>query len=271
MPAEQLWPAPPSHCKGTAPVTMDPMLKFNRAVPADRLRLLIFDLDGTLVDSRLDLTNSVNAMLRHLRRPELPSDVIASYVGDGTSMLVRRALGDPDDDMLFKTGLDYFLSYYREHKLDHTHVYPGALDALRQIQAADTRSSPIVMTVLTNKPVVPSRAIVEALGLNGFFARIYGGNSFPTKKPDPMGVQTLMHEFGVQPVEVLVIGDSDVDVLTGRNVGAWTCGVRYGFDPSRLEKAPPDILVDSPRELPLIFSPSSQSALNAEEFRNLPA
>jgi len=246
------------------------MLKFNCAVPAGRIRLLVFDLDGTLIDSRVDLTNCVNAMLRHLGRHELPTEVISSYIGDGAPMLVRRALGDPDDRKLFESGLDYFLSYYRDHKLDHTQAYDGIHDALKAIQSPQCNSnkSKRVFAILTNKPINPSLQIAEALGLAEFFSQIYGGNSFSTKKPDPQGIETLMKEFQVAPGEVLMIGDSDIDTLTGRNVGAWTCGVRYGFDPARLEHAPPDILVDAPQELPLIFSPKEHPSLDAEAVRD---
>jgi phosphoglycolate phosphatase len=247
------------------------MLKLNRAIPVHDLRLLVFDLDGTLIDSRRDLANSVNAMLRHLQRPELPEDVIGSYVGDGAPMLVRRALGDPDDDGLFRTGLEYFLDYYHEHQLDHTHLYEGIPAALASIRDGRDGGSaaPHTLAVLTNKPVVPARTIVEALGIQHFFAQVYGGNSFPTKKPDPLGIRTLMREFHAHPHQTLVIGDSDIDMLTGRNVGAWTCGVRYGFDPSRLEKVPPDIFVDSADELPLIFDPASQTVHSPESIHNI--
>jgi phosphoglycolate phosphatase len=101
------------------------LLKINRAIPGDKVKLLIFDLDGTLVDSRVDLANGVNAMLRHYGRPELPVDVVASYIGDGAGMLVRRALGDPEDENLVTGGLEFFIAYYRVHKLDNTYVYPG--------------------------------------------------------------------------------------------------------------------------------------------------
>lgn len=212
-------------------------------IPRERIKLLIFDLDGTLIDSRQDLVNSVNAMLRNLGRPELPAEVIASYVGDGAPMLVRRALGDPDDGGYFHGALRFFLDYYREHKLDHTYVYEGVMEALRSVR--DGRK----MAVLTNKPVAPSRQIVEALGLNEFFVQVYGGNSFPTKKPDPQGAHALLEESGARPDEAVIIGDSDVDVLTGRNAGLWTCGVTYGFAPHSLEAAPPDVLAHSPAEL----------------------
>jgi phosphoglycolate phosphatase len=249
------------------------MLKFNRAIPAHDLRLLVFDLDGTLIDSRRDLANCVNAMLRHLKRPELPEDVIGSYVGDGAPMLVRRSLGDPDDDALFRGALEYFLDYYREHKLDHTHVYQGIPEALASIRESRNggSGSQHILVILTNKPVVPARAIVQALGIQEFFTQIYGGNSFPTKKPDPLGIRTLMREFHVLPQQTLVIGDSDIDILTGRSVGAWTCGVRYGFDPSRLENAPPDVLVDRPEDLPLILAPASaaETTVGADSIRNI--
>jgi phosphoglycolate phosphatase len=100
------------------------------------------------------------------------------------------------------------------------------------------------MAILSNKPVNPSRDIVQALGLGGFFVRIYGGNSFATKKPDPLGMRTILRETGVAADEALMIGDSSIDVLTGRNAGMWTCGVKYGFAPNTLEDEPPDVLVE---------------------------
>src|SRR5262249_38750787 len=149
-------------------------------------------------------------------RAELPADVIASYVGDGAPVLVRRALGDPKNDAHVKEALEYFLAYYREHKLDHTHLYEGIKDMLAAINRNGT---PRKMAVLSNKPVVPSRAIVEALGLKDFFLHVYGGNSFPTKKPDPHGVCSIMRETKSHPNETLMVGDSSVDVITGRNAG----------------------------------------------------
>jgi phosphoglycolate phosphatase len=227
------------------------MIKFHRQFDPKKIKLLIFDLDGTLIDSRLDLIHSVNAMLKHCGRPELPGDVIASYVGDGAPMLVRRALGDPRDEGSVKEALEHFLAYYRVHKLDHTVVYDGIKETLTAIRDANI---PRQMAVLSNKPVIPSKAIVEALGLAGFFIHIYGGNSFSTKKPDPKGAQTLLRETKTHPDETLMIGDSSVDVLTGRNAALWTCGVTYGFAPHTLCEAPPDVTVDSPRELADLFA-----------------
>ncbi|HKN16825.1 MAG TPA: HAD-IA family hydrolase [Candidatus Sulfotelmatobacter sp.] len=241
------------------------MIQIRRAFDPRSIKLVIFDLDGTLIDSRLDLVHSVNAALRHIGRPELPDDVIASYVGDGAPILIQRALGgETVDEAVVRRGLQFFLAYYREHKLDHTTVYAGIHDALKTIQnsahrtsngSADKPGSARQMAVLTNKPVVPSRAIVEALGLSPFFTQIYGGNSFATKKPDPEGARKLLDEHQVRPEEAAIVGDSHVDVETGRNADLWTVGVNYGFAPHTLPESPPDVLVDAPRELAEFFTP----------------
>jgi phosphoglycolate phosphatase len=234
------------------------MIRTLRAFDPHSIKLVIFDLDGTLIDSRLDLVHSVNAALRHIGRPELPEDVIASYVGDGAPILIQRALGgEVVDEGLVRKGLEFFLSYYRAHKLDHTTVYPGVAEALAAIQNSASQSKnggPRKLAVLSNKPVGPSKAIVEALGLGPFFSQVYGGNSFPTKKPDPEGARRLLEEYGVQPQQAAMIGDSHVDVNTGRNAGMVTIGVTYGFAPHTLQDEPPDVLVDHPSELPALFA-----------------
>src|SRR5271168_3986053 len=188
------------------------MFRTFRPIPAGSLRLLVFDLDGTLIDSGADLCASVNAMLQHFDRPPLPQPVISTYIGDGAARLVSRSLGEPEDPAFLDSALTYFLDYYREHKLDHTYVYPGvfaALDSLR-VEPVGAQRAWIhrAMAVLTNKPIGPSLAICEALGLSPYFFRIYGGNSFPTKKPDPEGLLALMQEAGVTAQETMMIGDS---------------------------------------------------------------
>jgi len=230
-------------------------------------RLLVFDLDGTLIDSSLDLCNSVNASLQHVGKPTLPNALIASYIGDGAAMLVRRALGDPSDldslnptdansDALFHRAFDFFLDYYRIHKLDNTRVYAGALEALASLRTAHPT---LPMAVLTNKPVNPSRDICAALGLAPFFFQNYGGNSFPTKKPDPEGLLTLIGEASaltdtlITPAETVMIGDSDVDVLTARRAGAISVGCTFGLAPHTLALAQPDRTVDSPSEWPSVL------------------
>lgn len=217
------------------------------SIPTERIKLIVFDLDGTLIDSRMDLANAVNAMLQQMHRPALPENVIAEYVGDGAGMLVRRALGDPDDEALVAEGLEQFLVCYRKHMLDHTYVYEGvfaALDALRATPNAVERE----FAVLTNKPVRPSRAICGALGLSRYFFQIYGGNSFGTKKPDPEGLNALMREAGVKPEETVMIGDSVVDVLTARNAGTFVIGCSFGLSSHTLETVSSDCMVDAPWE-----------------------
>jgi phosphoglycolate phosphatase len=229
------------------------MIRTLRPFDPHAIKLAIFDLDGTLIDSRLDLVHSVNAALRHIERPELPDEVIASYVGDGAPILIQRALGEEAvDEALVRKGLNFFLSYYREHKLDHTTVYEGITNALTSIQQS-SNGVPRKMAVLSNKPVNPSRAIVEALGLGPFFGQVYGGNSFVTKKPDPEGIRKLLEENQVRAEEAAIIGDSHVDVRTGRNAGLWTIGVTYGFAPHTLADCPPDVLVDTAHELGEVF------------------
>jgi len=231
------------------------MIRFLRQFDPRSIRLLVFDLDGTLIDSRLDLIHSVNAMLRHFERAELSDDVIASYVGDGAPALVRRALGDSADEALFQPALNYFLGYYRIHKLDHTTVYAGIPEVLTRL-ATPSNGVKRLMAVLSNKPVNPSRDIVRALGLSDFFVQVYGGNSFTTKKPDPLGIQAILKETGIPAGEAVIVGDSSVDVLTGRNAGLWTCGVAYGFAPHTLDATPPDVLIDNPKELADLFGSS---------------
>ena len=245
------------------------MIRKNRPIPGHTAKLLIFDLDGTLIDSREDLANSINAMLIHFGKKELPHEVIASYIGDGAPMLVRRSLGDPDDESFVPDAVLYFMSWYREHKLDNTYVYDGVKEALNAIQKSRDGASaegmqPLKMAVLSNKPVGPSRAIVEALGLGQYFFQVYGGNSFHTKKPDPTGVQALLEEAGAAAEETVIVGDSDIDVLTARNSGIYSVGVTYGLAPHTLQDAPPDVLIDHPRELADVLGNREQCRLTFE-------
>lgn len=236
------------------------MIRKNRPIPGHTAKLLIFDLDGTLVDSRDDLANSINAMLRHFHKNELPHEVIASYIGDGAPMLVRRALGDPDDESFVQDALLYFMAWYREHKLDHTYVYEGIMESLEAILKS-REGQALKMAVLSNKPVGPSRAIVDALGLGPYFFQVYGGNSFHTKKPDPAGVQALLEEAAAFPEETIMVGDSNIDILTARNAGIYSVGVTYGLAPHTLQDAPPDVLIDHPQELALVLGAREQARL----------
>jgi phosphoglycolate phosphatase len=209
----------------------------------ERVRALIFDLYGTLIDSGLDLALAVNATLEHMGRARLPHERIYAYVGKGASRLIEQALGAGATATECEQGLAHFLSYYRRHMLDNTVTYPGVREGLAALEG-------LPMAVLTNKPVRFSEDIVRGLGLSKYFRFVYGGNSFQTKKPDPAGLEVLLHEFGIAPDEAMLVGDSEVDVLTARNAGTWACGVTYGLGLERLAEYPPDLLLDSLAELP---------------------
>jgi phosphoglycolate phosphatase len=205
--------------------------------------LLIFDLDGTLIDSKRDLADSVNAMRIHLGEPPLADETVYSYVGNGAPVLVRRALpGRPEEEI--ELGLRYFLEYYRDHMLDATTLYPGVREALDQLM-----DSPAKMAVLTNKPVRFSEHLIKGLGLDGHFFRIYGGNSFEEKKPHPKGIELLMEESGIGRDRTIMVGDSAVDILTARNAQVRACGVSWGFQPETFADAPPDFVIDQMSEL----------------------
>ncbi len=210
------------------------------------VRALIFDLDGTLIDSKKDLILSVNAMLRHLGRAGLSDDTISGYIGAGAPLLVARALGAGASEEEKARGLEFFLGYYEEHKMDNTRPYPGVPEALAELRR-------VPMAVLTNKPFKISRRILEAMGLSGYFRSIYGGNSFDTKKPDPLGAQTILREFGAAPKEALLIGDSEVDIQTARNAGTWAAAVNYGFGVHNRAAHPADLYLDRlPDLVPLL-------------------
>jgi phosphoglycolate phosphatase len=207
------------------------------------VQLLIFDLDGTLIDSRLDLANSVNATRARFGQGPLPNELVYSYVGNGAPVLIRRAMGPESDDAQISAALDFFLDYYGHHALDDTALYPGVLQALERF-----RESGAKMAVLTNKPVRLSRRIMESLGVSGYLFQIYGGNSFEHKKPHRVGIDELRKEAGADVSETWMVGDSYVDVQTARNAGVNSCGVTYGFQPETFREYPPDLLVDRMEE-----------------------
>jgi phosphoglycolate phosphatase len=204
---------------------------------------LIFDLDGTLVDTKADLAAATNYMQESLGLPSLTVAQIESYIGDGVRMLVERALGQQNSSLVSR-GFALFMEYYLNHLLDHTTVYPGIHSLL-----AAAHHQGMVLSVLTNKPEAASRAILSGLGLADLFLAVVGGDTLPTRKPDPHGVISLQRLSGIALTGTLLIGDSLIDVETGRAVGVAMCGVTWGFGAKGLRANPPPLLVETPEQL----------------------
>jgi phosphoglycolate phosphatase len=204
--------------------------------------VLIFDLDGTLVDSKKDLTASVNYIRNQFNLPLLTEEEIARFIGQGALMLIRRALGEKATEANVQAALQVFLSYYRAHMLDQTTLYPGVRETLDRLRHC-------TLAVLTNKPVHFSCAMLDGLGIYRHFAAVYGGNSFDQKKPDPVGIYQILSDTHGHRERTWMVGDSSVDVLTGRNAGVTTCGVTYGYATVSFAEYPPDFLIDQFPEL----------------------
>lgn len=215
----------------------------------DRVKLIIFDLDGTLVDSGEDIARSVNELLERSARAPLPADRIRSYVGNGVRNLLERSLGESSDRELERAEVLY-LSIYRRRLLETTRPYPGVVPALEALHRDRA------LAVLTNKPVRESLAILEGLDLRRYFRAVHGGDSFARKKPDPMGVRFLQEETEAGPEDTLLVGDSTIDHETARNAGVRSCIVSYGMGPWSSSTEPqPDLVVDDLRELiPVVHS-----------------
>ncbi|MBI4549579.1 MAG: HAD-IA family hydrolase [Candidatus Omnitrophica bacterium] len=206
-------------------------------MPVDgAIRAAVFDLDGTLVNSRADITQSVNHALEGVGLPPLSEDEIGAHVGRGVTNLVRSVLGESHQD-LFKKALARFKKHYSEHLLDHTALYPGVADTLERL-------SGLKKAVLTNKPTEYSVRILRGLRVERYFDSVLGGDALPVKKPAPDALLLLAARFGLRPEEILMVGDSAIDVEAGKNAGVRTCAVTYGFGTrAELEAAGADCLV----------------------------
>lgn len=217
--------------------------------PASSRRLVVFDLDGTLVDSARDLATAVNAMLAHLApaAPPIPEAEVRGFIGEGARLLVSRSLARAGLPHPPEDALAVFMECYRARMLDTTRPYPGLAETL---DALDSHT----LAVLTNKPGDLSRAILDGLGLGGRFARVYGGGDLPARKPDPSGLVRIMADTGMAPAATVMVGDSAIDVLTGQTAGVFTVGVTYGFSPESLRVTPPDVLIDDLRELAAVVA-----------------
>ena len=211
--------------------------------------LIVFDLDGTLIDSRRDLADAANALLVERGGAPLPIDRIAAMVGEGAALLVRRALAAAGLDPEPPEALQRFLALYDQRLLNHTTLYDGIARALATLQPrAD-------LAVLTNKPTVPSERILEGLGIARAFRWIVGGDGPFPRKPDPAALRELMRRAETTPDDTVMVGDSAIDVRTAHAAGVRVCLARYGFG-YRLDAADlrgDELLVDSPHELPRLI------------------
>jgi phosphoglycolate phosphatase len=213
-----------------------------------RVSGIVFDLDGTLVDSRRDIAEAANHALDKNGFARLPHDELESYVGDGAPALLSRAARlDATDDKVHVLVAD-FLDYYAEHPIDHTALMPGALHALDELES-------YALGVCTNKPRRTSLAVLEGLELDARFSGVVAGDDLPQRKPHPAPVLEAARLIGVPVSEVIMVGDGPQDMLSGRAAGAYTVGVRGGIQAfERLAAAEPHAVIDTLAELPALVS-----------------
>ena len=208
-------------------------------------RLVVFDLDGTLIDSRRDLTDSANALIVERGGVPLPEDAIARMVGEGAALLVRRALtaaGLPFSD----ADVARFLDIYGGQLLATTRPYPGTEAALQDVAGMAT------VAVLTNKPASPARVVLDALDLSRHVATVIGGDGPFPRKPDPGSLRSLMSAHGADEASTVLVGDTRIDFETAANAGTHICMARYGFGYERFDVARltgREALVDAPSEI----------------------
>jgi phosphoglycolate phosphatase len=207
-------------------------------------RLLVFDLDGTLVDSSRDIAAAANAALRRVApgTAAIPLASILSFVGEGARVLVERCLRHAGIGLSPDDVLPVYLDCYGERLLDSTHLYPGVAEALDALAGT-------TLAILTNKPGDFSRTILQGLGVAPRFARVWGAGDVPSRKPDPAGLLRLMDELGATAADTWMVGDSATDVAAGRAAGVKVAGVLWGFHPAGLRAALPDRLIEDPSAL----------------------
>jgi phosphoglycolate phosphatase len=213
--------------------------------------LVIFDLDGTLIDSRRDIATSVNELLSSMGREQLPSQRVFGFIGNGVRKLLERSLGEDASEQEIDDALERFMPIYRSHLLDTTRPYPGVKEALEVLTPGRE------MAVLTNKPTRESLAVLEGLGLRGYFRQVHGGDAFPQRKPNRMGVDALIESTRARRERTLMVGDSRVDFDTARNSGILVALVTYGIGADEVAALAPDFVIDDLRELVAIVASGS--------------
>lgn len=207
-----------------------------------KISCLLFDLDGTLIDSRDDLAASVNLMLSELNFANLPSETIYNFIGEGVFNLVNRSISaslNRESDVEFSNhGVEIFRKIYAENCLIKTKLYDGVEETLNKL-------SDFPKAVITNKPWNFSVKILEGLGIAQYFSLVVGGDSFPERKPSPVPLLGAIEKLGFTAEECLMIGDSWVDIEAGKNAKMKTCGCVFGFrGRDELEKAGADFLIE---------------------------
>lgn len=211
-------------------------------MPISGKRLILYDLDGTLVDTREDISRAANHMRSEMGLGSLPRETICRFVGLGLHQLVQSCLETEDLEQV-ERGVALYRAHYTQHLLDNTILYPSVSEVLNHFRER-------TQAVITNKPNPYSREILEALGVAGYFVEIVAGNSGYAKKPDPAGILAIMQRAGAAPEQTLLVGDSPIDVESGVRAGIATVGVAHGFSPRQeLEAAGPDELVEDFSEL----------------------
>jgi len=207
-------------------------------------RALVFDLDGTLIDSRGDIAAACNFTLRASGRPELSVDVISGYVGSGAKALLEGVLGEVVSQDELESLLQIFVGYYREHPVEFNRVLPGALEAIARGQGR-------LVALCTNKPAALTEVVLERLGWDSYFDAVVAPGPGDAKKPSPEPLVKVAAELGLPTRELIMIGDAPQDVGAGKAVGAYTVGLRGGFLPEeRLVASKPDVILNSLLELP---------------------
>jgi phosphoglycolate phosphatase len=203
-------------------------------------RLIAFDLDGTIVDSRRDLADSANQLIEELGGQILTEEQIGGMVGEGAALLVRRALRASGRGERAH-ALERFLEIYDERLLNHTRVYDGVAEVVRQARGRAR------LTVLTNKPTAPTERILAGLGLRDAFDEVIGGDGPYRRKPDPAGLRAMMKAANTVPEDTLLVGDSAIDLETARRAEVCCCLVSYGFGFRRelVQQQGPGVLVTS--------------------------
>ncbi len=211
------------------------------------LKLLIFDLDGTLIDSKKDIVLSVNRAFNQLGFPSMPEEQIGAEIGRGSEYLFKRLLGEATSIQTIETLVAGFKAIYKTHLLDHTLLYPGVHEALSYYQS-------IPKVVVTNKNQAFADRIVDGLGLRRHFQGVFGSEAFPTQKPDPGPLLAVCKRWNAHPSHTAIIGDSEFDLLAGKAANMLTVGALYGFSDSQIFKRyAPDFKIDSAAELIGLF------------------